>query len=529
MIKQNYPTNWVIEKLGNVIDIQGGSQPPKSAFIYEAKDGYVQLLQIRDFGKKPVPTYVPINQVTKFCKKTDVLIARYGASLGRIVTGLEGAYNVALAKTIYDKHLFEDLYIFYLLKTSLFQTPLKMISRSAQNGFAKHEVAHIEIPIPPLNEQKRIVAKIEELFSELDNGIAALKTAREQLKVYRQSILKHAFEGKLTAKWREENADKLETPEQLLARIQKEREACYQKQLKDWERAIKEWELLGKEGNSPPRPKPPKKIISSCIESGNIPDTWRTLPLEALISFGPSNGWSPKAVAEVTSTKAITLTATTSGKFDSSHFKYIDARIPKHSSLWLKRNDILVQRGNTIEYVGVPALYTGEDNQFIYPDLIMKIHTVDSIAAQYIVYCMSMNSSRNFLRERALGAAGSMPKINQSTLSSLPIYICSALEQRKIVELLEEKLSLTDSSIQEIGLQLSKAEVFRQTILKKAFSGKLVPQNSNDEPASELLARIKTEKRQGRHLAKSSAIKNSQKKSIGKFKIENFAYRHSKF
>jgi len=99
----------------------------------------------------------------------------------------------------------------------------------------------IPFVLPPTNEQKRIVAKIEELFSELDNGIAALKTAREQLKVYRQAVLKHAFEGKLTAKWREENADalqgsssvaggqepgatKLESPEQLLARIQQERE-----------------------------------------------------------------------------------------------------------------------------------------------------------------------------------------------------------------------------------------------------------------------------------------------------------------
>ncbi|MDP0971844.1 type I restriction endonuclease subunit S, partial [Klebsiella pneumoniae] len=79
-----------------------------------------------------------------------------------------------------------------------------------------------------LNEQKRIVAKIEELFSELDNGIAVLKTAREQLKVYRQAVLKHAFEGKLTAQWRAENQDKLESPEQLLTRIQQEREARYQ-------------------------------------------------------------------------------------------------------------------------------------------------------------------------------------------------------------------------------------------------------------------------------------------------------------
>src|SRR5690554_1843909 len=90
-----------------------------------------------------------------------------------------------------------------------------------------------------LEQQRQVVAKIEELFSELDNGIAALKAAREQLKVYRQAILKHAFEGKLTAQWRKDNADKLESPEQLLTRIQQEREARYQHQLEEWKVAVK--------------------------------------------------------------------------------------------------------------------------------------------------------------------------------------------------------------------------------------------------------------------------------------------------
>ena len=85
--------------------------------------------------------------------------------------------------------------------------------------------------LPPLREQHRIVTKIEELFSALDKGVESLKTAQAQLNVYRQAVLKHAFEGKLTAQWREENKDKLETPEQLLARIKQERAARYEQQL----------------------------------------------------------------------------------------------------------------------------------------------------------------------------------------------------------------------------------------------------------------------------------------------------------
>ena len=143
------PEGWEIKRFEGVIDIQGGSQPPKSEFIYEEQENYIRLLQIRDFGEKPVPTFVPKNRVSKFCQETDILIARYGASLGRIVTGLSGAYNVALAKTIYDKSVLNDRFVFYLLQTPIFQKPLSMISRSAQNGFAKQDIADIKIPLPP--------------------------------------------------------------------------------------------------------------------------------------------------------------------------------------------------------------------------------------------------------------------------------------------------------------------------------------------------------------------------------------------
>ena len=113
---------------------------------------------------------------------------------------------------------------------------------------------------PHSTEQRRIVAKIEELFSELDKGIESLKTARAKLNIYRQAVLKHAFEGKLTAQWREENKDKLETPEQLLVRIKQEREACYEQQLKEWKAAVEEWEEEGRLGKKPSKP---KKLVHS--------------------------------------------------------------------------------------------------------------------------------------------------------------------------------------------------------------------------------------------------------------------------
>ena len=111
------------------------------------------------------------------------------------------------------------------------------------------------VRFPSIVQQRRIVAKIEGLFSELDKGIESLKAARAKLNVYRQAVLKHAFEGKLTAQWREENKDKLETPEQLLARIKQEREARHEQQFQKWKAAVKEWEAEGKPGKKPSKPR----------------------------------------------------------------------------------------------------------------------------------------------------------------------------------------------------------------------------------------------------------------------------------
>ena len=483
------PPSWESVKLGRFVESEKGKKPKKQT-AEETDECNLPYVDIEAFEEGNIKSWTD-GKGCRICYESDFLMVWDGSRSGLVGKGIHGALGSTLVRINFPGMNNQYAYYFLLSKYQEINTRAK---GSGTPHIDPDLLWNYDFPIPPLNEQKRIVAKIEELFSELDNGITALKTAREQLKVYRQAVLKHAFEGKLTAKWREENADKLESPEQLLARIQEERKDIYRVQLAEWNVAVAEWESQGKEGKAPPRPKQPKNSSSRVKKCNNLPESWALVPLEELISFGPSNGWSPKATNDVTSTKAITLTATTSGKFDGTQFKYIDARIPKHSSLWLKKNDILVQRGNTIEYVGVPSLYCGDDNQFIYPDLIMKIQTSKSVSPQYITHAMSMVSSRSFLRERAVGAAGSMPKINQQTVSSLPIPICSELEQQKIVTLLEEILSIIDSTLHEIHFQLERSAVLRQSTLKKAFSGQLVPQDPNDEPASDLLARIQAEK-----------------------------------
>ncbi|EDW5020451.1 type I restriction endonuclease subunit S [Salmonella enterica subsp. enterica] len=192
------PEGWVNSKFTDLMDVQGGTQPPKSEFIPEAQNGYIRLLQIRDFGKKPVPTYIPETKKLKTCREDDLLIGRYGASLGRICTGHAGAYNVALAKVIYP-HEFERSFIRYYLESEIFQFPLRLLSRSAQNGFNKEDLSRFDFLLAPLAEQKIIAEKLNTLLAQVDSTKARLEQIPQILKRFRQAVLVSAVNGKFQA------------------------------------------------------------------------------------------------------------------------------------------------------------------------------------------------------------------------------------------------------------------------------------------------------------------------------------------
>lgn len=210
----NFPEEWLLTKFTEVLDIQGGAQPPKSQFIGEPQEGYIRLLQIRDFGAKPVPTYIPETSKLKKCYKNDLLIGRYGASLGRICSGMEGAYNVALAKVISGDSLNKQFLKSYL-ESEMFQQPLTLLSRSAQNGFNKEDLATFDFALPPLAEQKVIADQLDNLFVQVETIKANLEHIPNILKRFRQSVLAAAVSGKLTNSnckiWQQEKLMKLTT------------------------------------------------------------------------------------------------------------------------------------------------------------------------------------------------------------------------------------------------------------------------------------------------------------------------------
>ena len=163
------PNSWIWCCHNQIFDISGGSQPPKSQFSIRPKSGYIRLYQIRDYGENPVPVYIPIESATKRTAKGDILLARYGGSLGKVFIAEDGAYNVAMAKVIIKSKglIFKD-YAYYYYLSNLYQRKLTEISRTAQAGFNAGDFEDLFFPLPPYNEQKRIVDAINKAFTTLD-------------------------------------------------------------------------------------------------------------------------------------------------------------------------------------------------------------------------------------------------------------------------------------------------------------------------------------------------------------------------
>ena len=415
-------------------------------------------------------------------------------------------------------------FIFYQTQSTKFLHQLEESSSATTIPIVnKGKFERLEISLCPVNEQNRIVDKIETLFSEVDAGIENLTLAKRQLEQYRQSLLKHAFEGKLTAKWREEYAKKngkeLPNADELLEQIQTARQDYYDQQIADWEQAVKDWEEQGKEGSKPRKPSKLEdiKIINKRELSTILPSHWSEQYLESIsiISGGLTKNASRKVFEEQVPYLRVANVHANELRLDD--ISYIGIKESEKPRTLLQENDLLIVEGNgSIEHIGRVALWTGEIHPCYHQNHLIKARIFEVVEPKYILYFLLSTTGRERIIKVASSTTG-LHTLSLSKVSNLIIPLTSLAEQKQIIELLESKLSDAERLIDDIDTQLKKATLLKTSILHKAFQGKLVPQDPNDPPASELLAQIKAE-REAKILTEKQAKKA---KSKGKVKTKS--------
>lgn len=397
------------------------------------------------------------------------------------------------------KSRFNDKFLLHYLNSFNYK---EYVSGTTRLKLTQGRLKQIPIKIAPLPEQRAIVAKIEELFSDLDKGIEDLKKAQEQLKVYRQAVLKKAFEGELTKEWREKQTN-LPTADELLEQIKEERQKQYERQIENWKNAVKVWEENGKEGKKPSRISKPKivpEVEQEDIEKyDKIPDTWQWSRFgNVTYKIGDIDHKMPKTVEDgmpYLSTGNIKA----NGIIDFNNAKTISRADFDRLALKIKpeKGDIIFPRYGTIGR----NILIDFDKEFLvsYSCAIVKNITRLMDAKFALYYSISPVIKREIKRYTV---QTTQANIGIASIELFVFPLCSKKEQHQIVKEIESRLSVCDAVEQSIEEGLEKTKALRQSILKKAFEGSLLSQNEihkckqepDWEPAGVLLERIKKEK-----------------------------------
>lgn len=312
---EEVPPCWVITTLAdlfvypssNIVDGPFGSNLRAQEY---AKSG-APLLRIQNIRRY---AYVPKNIKFVTHEKAadpahsyspgDIIVTKLGDPVGKAcilpVSAGEGIIVADLIRLRLDHAHIDKKWLCYAINADGVSSQLKALTKGTTRPRVNlNHIRALRLSVPPLSEQVRITETIEALFSELDKGIESLMTASAQLKVYRCAVFRHAFEGKLTAQWREQNMDKLDDPARLLERIQEEREARHQQQLLDWQAAVRSWEEESADGKRPAKPKRQKDVLPAdqpaLSNLAELPIGWKWVKLGELawsVRDGPH--FSPK-------------------------------------------------------------------------------------------------------------------------------------------------------------------------------------------------------------------------------------------
>ncbi len=467
-MNKNLPEGWAWTILGEIaFRLQAGGTPSTKVKAYY-ENGTINYVKIEDmasankylFDTKIKITKLGLDNCSAWMVPENSLLYSMYASYGiPVINKIKVATNQAIIAFIPREELINLDYIYYYL---LFIKPfLKYrIRGTTQENLNANIVTNIEIPLPPLAEQQRIVNKIEELFTNLDKGIEYLKTAQTELKLTRQSVLKYAMEGKLTEKWREENKDKIEPASVLLEKIKAERK---------------------KDG---------KYKELSPIDTTNLPELpkwWIWVQLYGIAAINPSLpdfkyhndmevSFIPmKAVSEVT------------GQVELSETKKY-AEVKKGYTSFIDKDILFAKITPCMENGKIAIIDTLKNGIGFGSTEFHVIRLTKNLPRKFIFYYLVQEIFRRRAESRMTGSVG-QKRVPSSYLIETVLPFPPLAEQQKIVEEIETYYSILDNMENTISQSLNQTSSVKHSILKKAFEGKLVQQDPNDEPASVLLER----------------------------------------
>lgn len=507
------PNNWAISTLGEI------SLPSQYGFTAKALPvGNTHYLRTTDITPGSIDWNsipfcdVSIDDLKKFqLYDGDILISRAG-SVGYSILIENPRTSVFASYLIRFRPLINSKYFAYYLNTPQYWSLVNQESSGiAVQNLNASKISNFTIPIAPINEQKRIVSKIDTLFSELDNGIKELEEAKKKLELYRQSLLKSAVEGKLSKKWRETKTEIYETGEQLLVRILKERRECWeQEKLK---------EFTEKEKNLPKnwQEKYPEPVQPDTENLPQLPEGWVWASLDMLgeIVSGVTKGTKRANSVPTREVSYLRVANVQRGYLDLTEIKKILATEKDILQLTLKEGDILFNEGGDRDKLGRGWVWKSEIKECIHQNHVFRCRLYEpNFIPELISY--HGNTFGKLWFERAGKQTTNLASINMGVLKRFPVPVIPILEQKFIFDYIESNLGTVDLQLEQNSELTKYCYRQRTNILTQAFQGKLVAQDPNDEPAQTLLEWVQKERE-----AKASALKATPKKrTIRKLKKE---------
>ncbi|HOH46357.1 MAG TPA: restriction endonuclease subunit S [Candidatus Cloacimonadota bacterium] len=486
------PRNWAWARIIDVLLAFESGGRPKGG-VRDIKNGvpsiggeHILYNGKFDFSKV---RYIPFDYYENLnrgkIEKNDILVVKDGATTGK--TGFISETYI-FEKSAVNEHVFilrvmnelmSPKYLFFWMQSNFGQKYVKLnFKGTAQGGINTSFASNSFVPIAPLPEQHRIVARIEELFSRLDAGVEALQREKALLRRYRQAVLKAAVEGKLTEEWRKKHPD-VEPADHLLAQIECNR---FNKKSK-----IND------------------ALNHDLYDLNDLPETWtwtRIGDVSVLIQYGTSE----KAGDDPTGIPVIRMGNIQEGRLTFENLKYMPKHHPEIDKFILSKGDVLFNRTNSAELVGKSAVYENHHPRSIFASYLIRIRINKKFYnSEFLSHFINSIFGRRYITSVVSQQVG-QANVNGTKLASMPIPLAPIEEQAEIIEYIKHYNFVSMESEVNINKIQNDIGNLRQSILKTAFEGNLVPQDPNDEPASMLLERIKAERDTARKGKRSNPI-----------------------